>query len=181
MAASRPDWPGPGLGHVVGSAAGQRLDGDLGAALGERTAHDHRHSVSPRATPQRHQTIHHRHLHIQQNQVGAQRLLIALRADSPSTAVPATSRRVGADHRAQQAPHHRRVVHDQNPGSATRRHLSGLHQPSMASFSLSASLVEGLHQVFVGAGIQSAKNEIVLRLGGHHHDLHVAESSARSR
>jgi hypothetical protein len=106
-----------GLGHIVRCAAGQRLKGHLGAALGERTAHDDRHFVPPPAQlPQRGQPIHHRHLHIQQNQAGTQ----VFNAIQSRRAVARGSSHfqpgVGRDHRAQQAAHHRRVVHDQNAG-----------------------------------------------------------------
>ncbi len=124
------------LGHIVRSAAGQGLDGHLRAALRKRTAHDHRHLVSSRAQlPQRHQSVHHRHLHIQQNQVGTKHI-DALKADCAVRRGPGhLQARIGADHRAQQAPHHCRVVHNQNPGPAAGAIAQASTSPSMASFS----------------------------------------------
>ena len=43
--------------------------------------------------------------------------------------------------------------------------------PSMAEFFGERLLVEGLHEIFVGPGIESAHDEIVLGFGGDHHDL----------
>jgi hypothetical protein len=60
-----------GLGDVIGCAAGESFNGDPGAALGKRTAHDYRHPVSPfPQLPQCDQSVHDRHLDIEQNQVG---------------------------------------------------------------------------------------------------------------
>ena len=60
-----------GLGYIVAGPAGQRFDGDGGAMLGERAAHDHRHGVAAGAQlAQGREAVHHRHLHIEQNQVG---------------------------------------------------------------------------------------------------------------
>jgi hypothetical protein len=54
------------LGHIVGGASTQGLDGHFGAALGQRTAHDNRHFVAPRAQlSEGDQSIHHGHFYIQ--------------------------------------------------------------------------------------------------------------------
>ncbi len=37
-------------------------------------------------------------------------------------------------------------------------------------------VVEGFHQVLVGAGIEGAQDEVVFGLGGDHHDLQIAEA-----
>ena len=60
-----------GFGYVVGRATGEGFNGDAGAALGERTAHDDRHFVSlPSEFFEGDQSIHDGHLHVEQNQVG---------------------------------------------------------------------------------------------------------------
>ncbi len=54
------------LCYVVRCSRGERFQRHLGAALGERAAHDHRHLVpAPAQLAQRGQSIHHRHFHIQ--------------------------------------------------------------------------------------------------------------------
>ena len=134
-----------GLGDIIAGAAGKGFDGDFGAALGERTAHDDRHLVALCAQiAQRDQAIHDRHLDIEQDQVGMDEIRGRSSAVAPSAAVPATSRPASAaDDRAQQAAHDGGVVDDQDPGSADGRHRSGLHQAEHGQLFLSASSSKG--------------------------------------
>ncbi len=165
-----------GFGHVVGRATGEGFNGDAGAALGERTAHDDRHFVSlPSQFFEGDQSIHDGHLHIEQDQVG----VIEGEAAEGGSAVGGGSgdfkRRVGADDGAQQAAHDGRVVDDEDAGAANGRHGlnldSDLDQAEHGEFFVERLVVEGFHEVFVGAGIEGAQDEVVLSLGGDHENL----------
>jgi len=101
------------LGYIIGRATGKGFNGHPGAALGQRTAHDYWHPVS--ASPQlfeRDQTIHDRHLHIQQDQIGVKDREAIQGRGAVGGGAGNFKAGVGADDRAQQAAHYGRVVDD---------------------------------------------------------------------
>ena len=62
------------LGHEIDGADFQRLERHLGAALGQRRDHDHRHRPQRHDLAQERQAVHVRHLDVERDHVGIERL-----------------------------------------------------------------------------------------------------------
>ena len=103
------------FGNIIRSAAGKGLDGDAPSALGERAAHDDRHAEPTTAKlAQSRESIHDRHLDVEQDQIGT-KILEQAQCGFPVCG-SANDLEVGSDanHRTQEIPHDGRIIHNED-------------------------------------------------------------------
>ena len=67
------------LGHEVDGAESQRIEGDVGTQLRQRGAHDHRDRPQAHQIGEERETVHARHLDIQCQDIGVERLDLVAR------------------------------------------------------------------------------------------------------
>src|ERR1700722_1155380 len=102
------------LGDEVDRAELQRGEGDVGASLGERRAHDHRHWPQPHQVAQELQAVHARHFHIERQYVRIEYLDLFARYEGIRRRTDDLQRRVGPENLRQQRAHQCRIVDDQH-------------------------------------------------------------------